>query len=249
MRVHITDAQTKRWEVPQELLSREQAPADLPISSRKAKPAKSAFEFSKFAGGELIVSFISNPFGFAIKRKSNGDVLFNSSYGNLVFKDQYLELTTGLPATASLYGLGENTQPNGIKILPKETYTLYTTDISAINLNTDLYGSHPFYMDVRNGGISHGVLLLNSNGMDVFYTGNALTYKVIGGVLDFYFFAGTSPLDVVQQYTALIGRPVAQPYWAFGKLFPASFSILESLQLGHPKKSVTISCFSGQCPA
>lgn len=216
VRVHITDAQTKRWEVPQELLSREQAPADLQISSRKAKPTKSAFEFSNFAGGELIVSFVSNPFGFAIKRKSNGDVLFNSSYGNLVFKDQYLELTTGLPATASLYGLGENTQPNGIKIVPKEAYTLYTTDISAINLNIDLYGSHPFYMDVRNGGISHGVLLLNSNGMDVFYTGSALTYKVIGGVLDFYFFAGTSPLDVVQQYTALIGRPVAQPYWAFG---------------------------------
>eukprot|EP01018_Ginkgo_biloba_P027126 Gb_06380 [translate_table: standard] len=220
LRVHITDAENKRWEVPQDLLPREQVPALK--RDKNAKPGKPMFEYSEFSSSELTFSCTSNPFGFAVKRKSNGDVLFNStaedksSYGNMIFKDQYLEITTNIPKTASLYGLGENTQPKGIRIAPRDPYTLYTTDISAINLNTDLYGSHPFYMDVRNGGVAHGVLLMNSNGMDIFYTASELTYKIIGGVLDFYFFPGPSPLEVVQQYTSLIGRPAAMPYWAFG---------------------------------
>ncbi|KAL9666180.1 hypothetical protein QQ045_000504 [Rhodiola kirilowii] len=189
LRIHITDAEKPRW--------------------------------------ELILTYTSNPFGFAVRRKSNNDVVFNTtfdssdSFNNLVFKDQYLEITTKLPKSASLYGLGENTQPHGIKIRPNEPYTLYTTDVSAITLNTDLYGSHPVYMDLRNlngEAYAHGVLLLNSNGTDVFYRGDSLTYKVIGGVFHFYFFAGELPLAVVDQYTQLIGQPAPMPYWAFGFL-------------------------------
>uniref|UniRef100_A0A7N1A1R9 Alpha-glucosidase n=1 Tax=Kalanchoe fedtschenkoi TaxID=63787 RepID=A0A7N1A1R9_KALFE len=223
LRVHITDADKRRWEVPYNLIPRERPPAGLKKSD--AESNRNPYEVSEYAGSSLIFSYTANPFGFSVRRKSNGDILFNSTaddcdkYNNLVFKDQYLEISTKLPTEASLYGLGENTQPNGIKLVPNEPYTLYTTDISAINLNADLYGSHPVYMDLRNvdgEASAHAVLLLNSNGMDVFYRGDSLTYKVIGGVLDFYFFAGSKPLDVVDQYTQLVGRPAPMPYWAFG---------------------------------
>ena len=137
----------------------------------------------------------------------------------MMFKDQYLEILTQLPKDASLYGLGESTQPHGIKLYPNDPLTLYTIDVSTINLNTDLYGSHPVYMDLRNVGgepYAHAILLQNSNGMDVFYKGNSLTYKIIGGVFDFYFFAGPTPLGVVDQYTSFIGRPAPMPYWSLG---------------------------------
>lgn len=222
LRVHIADADKPRWEVPYNLLPRENTP---PLKLPKGKSRKIPISESKFSGNEFIFSYTADPFTFAVKRKSSGQTLFDTSasnsdpYSSLVFKDQYLEISTKLPIDASLYGLGENTQPHGIKLYPNDPYTLYTTDISAINLNQDLYGSHPVYMDLRNVGgrpSAHAVLLLNSNGMDVVYRGNSLTYKVIGGVLDFYFFAGPSPLDVVNQYTSLIGRPAPMPYWAFG---------------------------------
>ncbi|KVI05310.1 alpha-xylosidase 1-like [Cynara cardunculus var. scolymus] len=220
LRVHISDAQQQRWEVPYDLL-----PRDRPSTQAIGKSRENPITVSEFSGGELIFSCIADPFSFAVKRKSNGQTLFNSTadksapYNSLVFKDQYLEISTSLPSDASLYGLGENSQPHGIKLYPNDPYTLWTTDQSAINLNMDLYGSHPVYMDLRNVGgeaYAHGVLLLNSNGMDVFYRGSSLTYKVIGGVMDFYFFSGPSPLNVVDQYTQLIGRPAPMPYWSLG---------------------------------
>ncbi|XP_059316975.1 alpha-xylosidase 1-like isoform X1 [Lycium ferocissimum] len=224
LRIHITDAEKQRWEVPYNLLPRETAPS-LKQTIGKSRKSQIPLMSSEYSGNELMFSYISDPFSFSVKRKSNGQTLFNSScedsdpYNSLVFKDQYLEVSTKLPKDASLYGLGENTQPHGIKIYPNDPYTLYTTDQSAINLNMDLYGSHPMYMDLRNvkgEAYAHAVLLMNSNGMDVFYRGDSLTYKVIGGVLDFYVFSGPTPLAVVDQYTQFIGRPAPMPYWSLG---------------------------------
>lgn len=46
--------------------------------------------------------------------------------------------------------------------------------------------------------------------------GQYLEYNAIGGVLDFYVFAGPSPVEVTQQYADLAGLPAFQPYWGLG---------------------------------
>jgi alpha-glucosidase (family GH31 glycosyl hydrolase) len=195
----------------------------------------------------LELLYTVQPFGFAVIRKSNGAILFDtrpegssqgraaaaaanevppppgstitclpSSFKRIVFKDQYIEVATALPSSSAIYGLGEGTRPDGMRLRPGRNYTLWATDVGSWNIDIALYSAYPFYMDVRSGGFAHGVLLLNSNGMDVEHTYQGLVYRVIGGVLDFYFFGGPSPAAVMDQFTYLVGRPAAMPYWSLG---------------------------------
>ena len=43
-----------------------------------------------------------------------------------------------------------------------------------------------------------------------------ITFRTIGGMLDFFVFLGPEPETVVQQYTRLIGRTFMPPYFALG---------------------------------
>lgn len=66
------------------------------------------------------------------------------------------------------------------------------------------------------GGQAHGILLLNSNGIDVVLTKTKMQFRAIGGILDLYFFMGPTPLEVLAQLTSIIGRPAMPPYWSMG---------------------------------
>lgn len=43
-----------------------------------------------------------------------------------------------------------------------------------------------------------------------------LTFRTIGGMLEFFVFLGPEPETVVQQYTEVIGRPFMPPYFSLG---------------------------------
>jgi alpha-glucosidase (family GH31 glycosyl hydrolase) len=193
VRVKITDKTQGRWEIPDSVMHR---------SSASAKPVSTNFKFS----------YSESPFSFEITRVSDGQSLFKSSE-NLVFKNQYLEITTSFDANAKTFGLGESTRLNHA-LLPK-TYSMWAADIGALSFDRNLYGSFPFYLQLINGK-AHGALLLNSNGIDAVLNTNSLTFKTIGGIFDLYVFSGPSPAEVVSQYTSVVGRPTMFPYWSLG---------------------------------
>ncbi|KAI6059689.1 Maltase-glucoamylase, intestinal-like isoform X1 [Aix galericulata] len=161
------------------------------------------------------VTVQTKPFGIQVRRRSTGTVLWDSQLPTFTFSDMFIQISTRL-ASQYVYGFGETEHTTYRQDMNWHTWGMFTRDQPpGYKLNS--YGFQPFYMGLEEDGNAHGVLLLNSNGMDVtFQPTPALTYRTIGGILDFYVVLGPTPESVVQEYTALIGRPVLPPYWALG---------------------------------
>ena len=169
---------------------------------------------------QIKFSYIAKPFSFAIQRSDSSDTIFNTSGSNLIFESQYLRLRTQLPANPNLYGLGESTDPFRLNTT-NYIRTIWNRDAYEIPTGSNLYGAHPVYFEPRANGKTHGVFLLNSDGMDIKINNTAadgqyLEYNTIGGVFDFYFMAGPGPVDVARQYSEVAGLPAMMPYWGLG---------------------------------
>uniref|UniRef100_UPI00358F0BC8 sucrase-isomaltase, intestinal-like n=1 Tax=Myxine glutinosa TaxID=7769 RepID=UPI00358F0BC8 len=161
------------------------------------------------------VDLVDGPFGLKITRKTNKAVIWNSQVPGLTFTEKFIQISSFLPSEY-IYGLGETMHDSFLLKFNWESWALFSKDQPPQTLSNS-YGVHPFYMAVEDEENAHGVLLFNSNAMDVTLQSNlAITYHTVGGLLDFFIFLGPSPEDVVQQYTELIGRPMLPPYWALG---------------------------------
>lgn len=200
LHVKIQDAGDQVYQVPDSVFTRP--------SSGSASSSSSDLEFR----------YVANPFSFSVVRCSNGEVLFDTSAASIVFESQYLRLRTKLPDSPSLYGLGEHTDPFMLNTT-NYTRTIWNRDAYLTPPGTNLYGDHPVYFDHRGSNGTHGVFLLNSNGMNIIIDdtdGQYLEYNTLGGVLDFYFLSGPSPVEVAQQYSEVVGKSAMMPYWGFG---------------------------------
>jgi alpha-glucosidase len=169
---------------------------------------------------DLEFDLVEKPFSFKITRKENGEVLFDTSGAQLIFESQYVRLRTSLPKNPNIYGLGEHSDPFR---LPTVNYhrTLWNSESPFIPPNSNLYGSHPVYFDHRGDKGTHGVFLLNADGMKIDLNrtqsgAQYLQYNTIGGVLDFYFLAGKKPAEVSKQYADTVGYSAMYAYWTFG---------------------------------
>ncbi|XP_015266282.1 PREDICTED: sucrase-isomaltase, intestinal [Gekko japonicus] len=192
----IYDYSNERYEVP--------VPLNLP-STPASDPVNRLYD----------VSIQNNPFGIQVRRRSTGTVLWDSQLPGFIFSDMFIQIATRLPSEY-VYGFGETEHAYFHQDMDWKTWGMFARDQSP-EYQKNTYGVHPFYMGLEKDGNAHGVLLLNSNGMEVkFQPTPALTYRTVGGILDFYMVLGPTPEQVVQEYTALIGRPVMPPYWGLG---------------------------------
>ncbi len=177
-------------------------------------------------------------FGFTVIRRTNGDVLFSTNGTRLVFEDQFIEFVSALPENYNLYGLGEVI--HGFRLGNNLTRTMYAADI-ADPTDTNIYGTHPIYLDTRYfdratghyvanatagpsandsttyDSYTHGAFLRNAHGQEVLLRPDNITWRMLGGSVDLYLYAGPSITDVLQSYQqTTVGLPVMQPYFSLG---------------------------------
>ena len=103
-----------------------------------------------------------------------------------------------------------------------------------------MYGSHPFYLDTRyyeadgNGTLSlvttnesnatadyvsysHGVYNRNAHGQEILLRPTNITWRLLGGSIDMYVFAGPTQPEITTAYQmAAVGLPAMQQYFTFG---------------------------------
>lgn len=208
------DVLTLQLEVLMETDSRLHFTIKDPTSKRYEVPLETPRVLSQASDPLYSVEFSEEPFGVIVRRKLGGRVLLNTTVAPLFFADQFLQLSTSLPSQ-HITGLGEHLSP--LMLSTEWTrITLWNRDV-APSQGANLYGSHPFYLALEDGGLAHGVFLLNSNAMDVVLQPSpALTWRSTGGILDVYVFLGPEPKSVVQQYLDVVGYPFMPPYWGLG---------------------------------
>ncbi len=120
------------------------------------------------------------------------------------------------PKDEQYFGLGEKT---GTLYRTYRSFTMWNSDIPAYKSDTDpLYQSVPFFYGIRNGR-AYGIFFDNSY-RSTFDFGkespNRYFFGAQGGEINYYFFAGSSPKEILSRYTELTGRMPLPPRWSLG---------------------------------
>ncbi|KAL9634029.1 MAG: hypothetical protein Q9164_004335 [Protoblastenia rupestris] len=190
-------------------------------------------------GSDLSLVWSNDPtFSFTVYRMSTGDAIFSTSGTKVVYEDQFIEFASTLPENYNLYGLGETIHE--LRLGNNFTKTLYNADIGD-PIDENLYGSHPFYLDTRyyevdptTGNLSlvtsnetnatgdyisysHGVYNRNSHGQEILLRATNITWRLLGGSIDLYIYAGPTQPEVTKAYQmSAVGLPAMQQYFTFG---------------------------------
>ncbi|KAK6195437.1 hypothetical protein SNE40_000868 [Patella caerulea] len=218
LRIKIYPGGAGRYEIPIEAL-------DIESSSSPTSSDEQLYDVNVVEYGPQ--------FGVVVRRKSTNTTVFSTDIPGMTFSDQFLQITTRLPSD-NLYGFGEHNHRQFKHDMNWRTWSIFTRDSAPVGPE-NLYGAHPVYLNLEDDGNASMVLLKNSNGMDITLQPNpnpAVTYRVIGGILDFYIFMGPSPEQAVQQYIQAIGLPIMPPYWSLGfHLSRWGYKDLEDMQM------------------
>ncbi len=121
-----------------------------------------------------------------------------------------------MPENEFYFGFGEKAG----RLQKKFTsMTMWNSDIPAYGADTDpLYQTIPFFYGIRNGK-AYGIFFDNTyrSSFDMGKEArDQFSFGAEAGELNYYFFPGPSPADVLRKYTELVGTMPLPPRWSLG---------------------------------
>ena len=204
---------------------------------------------------------------FAYTFEADGKVLTGSGFRNLSYIRWDRKQSTMLPAPnymtekyqpymvselslgvgECVYGLGERFTP-----FVKNGQVVDTWNEDGGTASEIGYKCVPFYM-TNNG---YGILVDSTDNVSFEVASEKVEYvgfSVPGERIKYYLFHGPSPKKIMNEYTALTGRPALPPAWSFGLWLSTSFTTnydeetTTSFIEGMEKRNIPLSVFHFDC--
>ena len=177
-----------------------------------------------FASGALEAVVSKKPNEWQIQYRQDGKVLTETSYHNMAYmKDRisengYLVEQLALGVGESIYGLGERFTPyvkNGqiVEMWHEDGGTSSEIAYKNIPLYVSNYGYGVFVASPKDVAFEIGSEKVERVQFSI--EAESLTYYIIGG---------PTPMNVLERYTSLTGRPALPPAWSFGLWLTTSFT-------------------------
>ena len=128
LRMQITDKDSSRYQVPY---------TNFENRSRKIEEC------------DLQVLMDDSSLNFQVIRQKSGQVIFDTyNAGGFIFANQFLQISSGLTSNY-VYGLGEHRKPFLKNSNRWQQYSFWNADQWPSAGSTNLYGSHPFYINMN----------------------------------------------------------------------------------------------------
>ncbi|HEU4609194.1 MAG TPA: glycoside hydrolase family 31 protein, partial [Chitinophagaceae bacterium] len=154
-----------------------------------------------------------NPFQLQVFDRQNQLLVSDYKDQGHIHKGAWLATYKSLQKDEQFYGLGEKA---GILNRKGNQFKMWNSDNPCYDENTDpLYKSIPFFMSNKH----YGIFFDNTYKTEFrFGSENPDCYSMEApaGEMIYYVMAGADYKDIISQYTALTGKPILPPKWAFG---------------------------------
>ncbi len=170
----------------------------------------------QLSAGYLRVVVQKSPLLITFAEASGRTLLADEPSLPMAWNSHRVRVWKSMPVDENYYGLGDKTGPMDRR---NRSFNNWNTDEFGFSESSDpIYKTIPFFLGLRRG-TAYGLFFDNTYRSSFDFGKESqqfFSFGADGGEINYYFFAGPDPKQVISAYTALTGRAPLPPYWTLG---------------------------------